>query len=107
MLRRYHWPGNIRELENAIEHALAMSRAQEITPECFPLQILAPETAVPAEPYVADAWPVSPGKTKKQEREYQSLNEVLSKHEGDLAAAAGELGISRVTLWRKRRKYNL
>jgi len=107
LLRHYHWPGNIRELENAIEHALAMSRAQEITPECFPLQILAPETAVPAEPYVADAWPVSPGKTKKQEREYQSLNEVLSKHEGDLAAAAGELGISRVTLWRKRRKYNL
>ena len=84
-----------------------MSRAQEITPECFPLQILAPETEMPAQPPVNGPWPGSPGKTKKLEREYQSLNEVLSKHEGDLAAAARELGISRVTLWRKRKKYNL
>ncbi|MCP3955040.1 MAG: hypothetical protein GY697_22895, partial [Desulfobacterales bacterium] len=107
LLRRYHWPGNIRELENAIEHALAMSRAAEITPDCFPLQILAPETAPLATAHIAAPRPDTTGQTKKQEREYRSLSEVLSKHEGDLSAAAGELGISRVTLWRRRKKYNL
>ena len=107
ILRRYHWPGNIRELENAIEHALAMSRGAEITPDCFPLQILAPEAEVPTTQNVAGPIPDVKGKTKKQEREFLALTEVLTKHEGDLAAAARELGVSRVTLWRKRKRYNL
>ncbi len=107
LLRRYHWPGNIRELENAIEHALAMSRASEITPECFPLQIIAPETVAPVTAQISDSRAISPGKTKKQEREYRTLNDALSRHEDDLAAVAEELGISRVTLWRKRKKYHL
>ena len=107
LLRRYHWPGNIRELENAIEHALAMSRSPEITPECFPLQILAPETGVPVNAQIARPPTIPSGKTKMQAREYRSLNEALSRHAGNLAAVAEELGISRVTLWRKRKKYNL
>ena len=107
ILRRYHWPGNIRELENAIEHALAMSRGAQITPDCFPLQILAPETALPAAPQAAGPRPDDSGKNRKEAREYSALNEALSKHEGDLAAAAREMGVSRVTLWRKRKKYNL
>jgi len=107
ILRRYHWPGNIRELENAIEHALAMSRGAEITPDCFPLQILAPETEVKTIQTATGPGLSSTRKTKKEEREYQTLNEALSRNAEDLAAAARELGISRVTLWRKRKKYNL
>jgi len=107
ILRRYHWPGNIRELENAIEHALAMSRGTRITPDCFPLQILAPETTLPAAPQAHNPRPDNSGKNRKELREYSALNDALSKHEGDLAAAARELGVSRVTLWRKRKKYGL
>jgi len=107
LLRRYHWPGNIRELENAIEHALAMSRKAEITPECFPLQILAPETGPPAAEQIDSLRMMPPRKTKKQAQEYRRLNAALSRHAGNLAAAAKELGISRVTLWRKRKKYDL
>ena len=107
LLRRYHWPGNIRELENAIEHALAMSRSSEITPECFPLQILAPETGPPAAEQSDGLRMMPPRKTKKQAQEYRCFNEALSRHAGNLAAVAEELGISRVTLWRKRKKYNL
>jgi len=107
LLRRYHWPGNIRELENAIEHALAMRRGPEITPECFPLQILDPETAAAPAHHMDRPVPASPGKTKKQEREYQAISAILARYEDDLAGAAQALGISRVTLWRKRKKYNL
>ena len=107
LLRRYHWPGNIRELENAIEHALAMSRSSEITPECFPLQILAPETGPPAAEQNDGLRMMPSRKTKNQAREYRRLNEALSRHGGNLTAAAEELGISRVTLWRKRKKYDL
>lgn len=107
LLRRYHWPGNIRELENAIEHALAMSRGAEITPECFPLQILEPATDMSTATPVPGFGPVPAGANRKQEREYQALNAALAQHAGDLAGAAQALGISRVTLWRKRKKYNL
>jgi len=107
LLRRYHWPGNIRELENAIEHALAMSRGQAITPECFPLQILDPNAGAPAGDYIDGPVPASSGKTKKQEREYRAISAALARYEDDLSGAAQALGISRVTLWRKRKKYNL
>ncbi len=107
LLRRYHWPGNIRELENAIEHALAMSRAPEITPECFPLQILAPRETEPVELQAAVLQTGSLNRTRRQQKEYQALYQVLSEQEGNLTAAARQLGISRVTLWRRRKKYNL
>lgn len=101
MLRRYHWPGNIRELENAVEHALAMSREPEITPECFPLQVLYPDIAG------------SPGRSPRshqetrQERERRSIADALDLHDGNQTAAARALGISRVTLWRKKTMYNI
>jgi len=99
MLRRYHWPGNIRELENAIEHALAMSRGAEITPECLPLQVLYPETA--------GAAPALAPRDDKRERERRRIAEALNRHDGNQTAAARDLGISRVTLWRKKTMYDL
>jgi two-component system response regulator AtoC len=98
LLRRYHWPGNIRELENAIEHAIAMSREIEISPECFPLPVLYPESE-----------PVSGRQHRgtRQDRERLSIAKALEKHDGNQTAAARALGISRVTLWRKKTMYRL
>jgi transcriptional regulator with PAS, ATPase and Fis domain len=47
------------------------------------------------------------GKTRREAHESRTLSEVLIRHEGDLAAVALELGVLRVTLWQKRKKYNL
>lgn len=107
MLLRYTWPGNIRELENAIEHALAMSRAPEITPDCFPLQVLHPQpAAAPGQPE-----PISPPlpswQSQKRHRQQRDIAEALARNDGDLAAAAKDLGISRVTLWRQRKRFAL
>lgn len=101
MLRRYHWPGNIRELENAVEHALAMSREAEISPDCFPLQVLHPDTE--ATPGLGSR---SQGESR-QDRERRQVAEALEKHDGNQTAAAKSMGISRVTLWRKKTMYNL
>lgn len=106
LLLRYHWPGNIRELENAIEHALAMSRESEITPDCLPLQISSPETVVPADACETDLATTLDVQKKRREQEYRAITAAIAKHDGNLGAAAGELGISRVTLWRRRKKYD-
>ncbi len=107
LLRCYHWPGNIRELENAIEYALAMSREMEITPACLPLPVAYPETQEASVQAEATLQAGCTWQSKKMDREYKTVHDALTRHEGDLAAAAGDLGISRVTLWRKRKKYNL
>ena len=106
MLRRYHWPGNIRELENAVEHALAMSRGPEITPDCFPPQVLYPDPVTP--PALPAAAPSPrPRAAARRERERRAIAEALNRHDGNQTAAARELGISRVTLWRKKTMYDL
>ncbi len=46
LLLNYSWPGNIRELENCIEHALAMCRESVITPNDLPVQIVLPQKEI-------------------------------------------------------------
>jgi len=106
LLQQYRWPGNIRELENAIEHALAMSREMEIAPACLPLQILYPETPSPMAAHDAGLSATIDGQRNRCEREHRDIMDALARHDGHLGAAAAELGISRVTLWRKRKKYS-
>ncbi|MBI5551495.1 MAG: sigma 54-interacting transcriptional regulator [Desulfobacterales bacterium] len=105
-LEQYPWPGNIRELENAIEHALAMCRENEISPACLPLSVLYPETPASAPADRVDLAATMDLQTKRREREHRAITEALLKHEGNLGAVAEELGISRVTLWRKRKKWS-
>lgn len=107
LLCRYAWPGNIRELENAVEHALAMCRSDLITPECFPLQVLDPDIPGPGLKYPPAAAPAGFARAVKREKERQAIAEALERHGGNQSAAAKDLGISRVTLWRKRTMFNL
>jgi PAS domain S-box-containing protein len=107
LLRRYHWPGNIRELENAIEHALAMCRGAVITPECLPLQVLDPDTAAAGPCREVNPPTAGFGRDAKAARERRVIAAALDRHEGNQSAAARDLGISRVTLWRKKTMYRL
>ncbi|MBU0960240.1 MAG: sigma 54-interacting transcriptional regulator [Proteobacteria bacterium] len=98
LLISYHWPGNIRELINVIEYAFVICSKGELTPKHLPLQFQMPSGAV------NDA--SSPLLHSLSDRRQQLLH-VLNKTNGNKSEASRILGISRVTLWKQLKKYNI
>ncbi|MFO1417362.1 MAG: sigma 54-interacting transcriptional regulator [Methylotetracoccus sp.] len=95
----YAWPGNVRELQNVIEYAFAVGRGEELTVEDLP-----PEFRETHEPSTAgERRPSRP--RRRDEREL--IREAIEASGGYLEEAARIAGISRATLWRKRKKYGL
>lgn len=93
-LRKYSFPGNVRELENIIEHAFVMCRDNEILPEHLPITVLKESAAV------------SPAIGNFQHEKDIILN-ALDRNHGNKTKTAVELGMHRTTLWRKLKEYNL
>ena len=100
-LSQYAFPGNVRELRHAIQHAVVMSRGQDIELEHLPPEIRG-AAAVEAEP---DPAPALDEARAKFERDY--VTRTLRLADGNRTRAAQMLGISRKTLWEKLRKYSL
>lgn len=101
LLLQHFWPGNIRELENAIEHALAMARDPVLTPDDLPVQVAMPSQADP------DASAQTRLLEKSIDTEKKAISEALQRNSGNRTLAAKDLGISRTTLWRKITMYNI
>ena len=93
-LRKYTFPGNVRELENAIEHAFVMCHEDEIRPEHLPAHITNQTGAVN-------------GIVSSAENERQVILEALRRHHGNRTKVAEELGVHRSTLWRKLKTYGV
>ncbi|MGB5157264.1 sigma-54-dependent transcriptional regulator [Desulfobacterium sp. N47] len=99
ILESYEYPGNIRELENIIEHAVAMAGGNIIEMHHLP----------------ADFQQLKFRIQSRRQREFLTLEEnemeyiawVLDQVENKKTKAAEILGIDRVSLWRKLRRYNL
>jgi len=97
LLRRYPWPGNIRELEHAIERAVILSEGPILGPEDIGLDLLALGMRDGLE---------GEGMTLAElEREY--IRRILKKVRGHKGRASKILGINRKTLLEKRRRYGL
>ncbi len=101
VLLDHNWPGNIRELSNAIEYAVAVSNKETILPEDLPPEILAPPPLPP--PPAATPEPVPPSVNPGRER----LLAALERHRWRRDQTARALGLSRTTLWRMMREYAL
>jgi two-component system response regulator HydG len=120
LLERYDYPGNVRELENAIEHAVAIGDGPLVRAADLPAAVrtprLLPERASgPAAAPHAGAGAHAEGGTAGDPRltwsladvEKEHIRLVLAHHGGNATTAARQLGISRTTLWRKLREYGL
>ena len=98
LVMNYDFPGNVRELENILEHAYVLSKGPIIEKGHLPLDFLKKtERGSPA------AFPAKLVETA----EARTIQDVLQRHKGSRVAAARELGVSRATLWRKIRKFHL
>lgn len=96
-LMRYHYPGNVRELQYAIERAVIMADTDVLTADDI---LFSP---IESAPIAQEA----PQETNLEELEKVTINHVLEKHGGNLTKAAKELGITRTALYRRLNKYDL
>ncbi|MBT28835.1 MAG: sigma-54-dependent Fis family transcriptional regulator [Thalassobius sp.] len=94
-LMNYNWPGNIRELQHAIERAVIMADTDQLQISDFILK-------------------ENQGKGKDdssnlnmEEVEKKALITSIQKHHGNLSKVANELGLSRPTIYRKMKKYGI
>jgi transcriptional regulator with GAF, ATPase, and Fis domain len=122
-LMQYDWPGNVRELENCVERAVALGNGQIIDLGDLPPAIASGATAsmepaVPTnaktsmlDPDLAASIPDSPrsaaSTTDLEDIERATIQRVFEQVKGDKALAGRMLGISRATLYRKLKRYNI
>lgn len=102
ILTRYNWPGNIRELQNAIERALIVCQGSEIQPIHFPKDLLnsLEETATPI-------INLTEGGFSLEEMEKHLILKALEKNNYNQTKAAKYLGITRPTLLYRLQKYGI
>jgi two-component system response regulator AtoC len=99
----YDWPGNVRELENCLERAVALGDQSIIEVNDLPPSIARAE--VQAEPLSTQEF--SGRATDLEDIERATIERVFSQVKGDKALAGRMLGISRATLYRKLKRYNI
>jgi len=94
-LMTHDYPGNIRELENIIEHAFVLCHGSVITVDCLPQNLIQQDRFQKMSPLSVE------------EFERHLILQILRKHDWKRAPAATELGMSKTTLWRKMKKLNI
>ena len=102
MLRSYRWPGNIRELRNVVGQAATLAEGNEVCASDLPAEIIG------AQPASAAQAATSPSEvTALDDMEKQAILRALDRVGGHQGMAAEQLGISRRTLSRKLKQYDL
>lgn len=96
-LEKHSWPGNIRELQHAVERAVIMSEGNILEPHDFFL----PHGEEEREPILGE------GNLNLEETERMLVRKVVDKHGGNISKAAKELGLTRASLYRRIEKYGL
>jgi DNA-binding NtrC family response regulator len=94
-LEQYSWPGNIRELQHAIERAVIMSEGKRLEADDFLLSAPRKMDELELDTFNLD------------EVERKIITKVLQKYKGNVSHASKELGLTRTSLYRRMEKYGL
>jgi PAS domain S-box-containing protein len=97
ILMEHDFPGNVRELENIIEHAFVMCRDNVLQVRHLPAEIQ----------YSPHPSSLPPAPTPLDEVERQAIVDALNRHGGNKLETAKSLNLHRTSLWRKLKKYGL
>jgi two-component system response regulator AtoC len=103
-LLQYDWPGNVRELENCVERAVALGDRRVIDVSDLPPSLA---SASPALESGGTSHSTSLTSTDLEDLERVTIQRVFEQVKGDKAMAGRMLGISRATLYRKLKRYNI
>lgn len=98
ILMNYSWPGNVRELRNAIDYAFVLCSGEWIGIEHLPPKIIAGEDSSPGG---------TPAENREDHQERERLIRILKKTGGNQSEAARMLNVSRVTIWKRIKKYDI
>ncbi|MEQ9285857.1 MAG: sigma-54 dependent transcriptional regulator [Cyclobacteriaceae bacterium] len=96
-LQKYRWPGNIRELQHAIERAVIMSDNSSLAPEDFFFLTHKPDQNQEGD---QDTFNLD-------EVEKNVIQKAIDRHNGNISKAAKELGLTRASLYRRLEKHGL
>lgn len=99
-LLSHKWPGNVRELRNAIEHAMIFAENEYVDEDEIPLSNIVATPPINGGLYL-------PKGLSLVEVEGEYLKKVLEWNDFNLEATAKQLGVTRKTLWEKRKKFGL
>ncbi len=98
-MRAYPWPGNVRELRNALEHAVVTAGGDRVGVLDLPSEVRRPRTKSAA----ALERPLS----EREQREARRIRSALEAEGWHRARTADRLHTSRMTLWKKMRRYGI
>ncbi len=101
-MQKYHWPGNIRELQHAMERAVIMSQGSILEAEQF---LFSGSSHQKQQDKGSEELSLENYDLEKVEKIL--IRKVLQKHNGNISKAANELGLTRSSLYRRLEKYEL
>ena len=104
LLTRYGWPGNIRQLINALRYAVALADDDCIRADCLPVELLGPPARAQSPSPSAES---PPRLAQPTDDESQRLLEALRRHQWNITAVADEVAVARSTLYRKMKKFGI
>jgi DNA-binding NtrC family response regulator len=107
LLRTYTWPGNIRELENTIERAVALSNQAMLTPEDLPVEVRDRSTPRVNPDMPSEAWKGFDDLPTLEEVKKRYILHVLDSTQGNISRAAEILDIDRRSLYRMLERYHV